>query len=177
MDHWLIHLLWLTHFERPMWLWCMVAVLPGKPKPCDHCPGGSGGLPHGITETTFNVRGMVLRILAESLIFTLEPMILVERVRQRHLAFSERLVSYKSSLWFYCGQLFCWPNWCSSAILQTGFSLRTTLQGLIAAYSFPTCGLGMPRALGLHYKSWHFLLAPFIYWSSIDHEPNGSPEH
>ena len=57
MDHWLIHLLWLTHFERPMWLWCMVAVLPGKPKPCDHCPGGSGGLPHGITENYVQRQG------------------------------------------------------------------------------------------------------------------------
>ena len=141
---------------HPFWENHVTVVYGGCPsfpesptQPCDHCPGGSGGLPHGITETTFNVRGMVLRILAESLIFTLEPMILVERVRQRHLAFFERLVSYKSSLWFYCGQLFCWPNWCSSAILQTGFWLRTTLQGLIAAYSFPTC-LGMARALGLH---------------------------
>ena len=51
----------------------MVAVLP-----CGHSPGGSGGLPHGITENAFNVRGMVLRLLAEiGEKITLELLILV----------------------------------------------------------------------------------------------------
>ena len=50
-----------------------ISCMESPTQPCGHCPGGSGGLPHGITETTFNVRGMVLRILAESLSFTLEP--------------------------------------------------------------------------------------------------------
>ena len=155
-----------------MWLWCMVAVLP-----CGHSPGGSGGLPHGITENAFNVRGMVLRLLAEigeknhpGTSDPCEPSVTATSCILRKAGELEEFLVVA------CGQLF-WPDWCSSESLQTGF-LYAPLYLLIAARHWwavalqHTSGLGPGMPLVCIFA---FPPCSIHLHSSIDLEPNGSP--